>query len=119
MSQKELLRIITLPGFSTAERVTQTSGRGVGMDVVKKNVERLNGTFEIDSEGGPGHRSAFGFPDPRYYPGPAGPGREDVFTIPLSAVEETLRILESETSIVEGVEVIHLRDRNPADLPAL
>ena len=58
MGSKDLMRLIMTPGFSTAEQVTNTSGRGVGMDVVKKNIERLNGTLEIESKiGGSGHLS--------------------------------------------------------------
>ena len=52
MSDKERTNLIFLPGFSTAEKVTDVSGRGVGMDVVKKNIEKLNGTIEIDSRPG-------------------------------------------------------------------
>jgi two-component system chemotaxis sensor kinase CheA len=112
MSPKELLRIITLPGFSTADQVTQTSGRGVGMDVVKKNVERLNGTVEIDSEVGAWTQIRIRIPlTLAIIQALLVRVGKDVLTIPLSAVEETLRIIDSETSVVEGVEVIHLRDK--------
>jgi two-component system chemotaxis sensor kinase CheA len=50
----ELLSLILLPGFSTADRITDVSGRGVGMDVVRTNVEKLGGTLDIDSEPGQG-----------------------------------------------------------------
>ena len=50
LSQSEIFRLIFLPGFSTAEKITDVSGRGVGMDVVNKAVEELNGTIEIDSK---------------------------------------------------------------------
>lgn len=49
LTRKERMELILLPGFSTAERVTDVSGRGVGMDVVKTNIERLGGSMEIDS----------------------------------------------------------------------
>ncbi len=49
MTHAELLRLVFLPGFSTADRVTQTSGRGVGMDVVLTNIERIGGTVDIES----------------------------------------------------------------------
>ncbi len=49
MSERELLNLIFLPGFSTAEKVTNLSGRGVGMDVVKTNIDRVNGTVDIQS----------------------------------------------------------------------
>src|SRR5262249_13725073 len=54
LGSRELLGLILLPGFSTAEQVTDLSGRGVGMDVVKTNVDRLGGVLEIDSETGRG-----------------------------------------------------------------
>ena len=50
MSQKEKVNLILLPGFSTAEKVTDVSGRGVGMDVVKTNLDRLGGQVDIDSQ---------------------------------------------------------------------
>jgi two-component system chemotaxis sensor kinase CheA len=54
MNARELLHLIFLPGFSTAESVTHLSGRGVGMDVVKTNIEKIGGTVDIDSERGVG-----------------------------------------------------------------
>jgi two-component system, chemotaxis family, sensor kinase CheA len=54
MSERELLQLIFLPGFSTAAQVTNVSGRGVGMDVVRTNVEKIGGKVEIDSRVGKG-----------------------------------------------------------------
>ena len=54
MSRQDLLRLIFLPGFSTADRVTQFSGRGVGMDVVRTNIERIGGTVDLESTPGQG-----------------------------------------------------------------
>ncbi len=54
LSERELINLIFLPGFSTAEKVTQFSGRGVGMDVVRTNVEKIGGTVDIDSRVGRG-----------------------------------------------------------------
>jgi len=54
LSERDLLQLIFLPGFSTAAAVTNVSGRGVGMDVVKTNVERIGGKVEIDSRPGKG-----------------------------------------------------------------
>jgi two-component system chemotaxis sensor kinase CheA len=54
MSDKERINLIFLPGFSTAEKVTDVSGRGVGMDVVKTNLDKLGGIIDIDSELGKG-----------------------------------------------------------------
>ncbi len=49
LSDREIIELIFTPGFSTAEQVTDVSGRGVGMDVVKKNILRLKGVFDVDS----------------------------------------------------------------------
>ena len=54
MSDKEAYSLIFKPGFSMAKQVTNVSGRGVGMDVVKTNIEKLNGIIDIDSEVGKG-----------------------------------------------------------------
>src|SRR5262249_7690107 len=54
MSERELLRLVFLPGFSTAERVTNVSGRGVGMDVVRTNIERIGGTIDLQTTRGIG-----------------------------------------------------------------
>lgn len=54
MSRQELMRLIFMPGFSTADRVTQFSGRGVGMDVVRTNIEKIGGTVDIESSPGQG-----------------------------------------------------------------
>ncbi len=111
MSDLEVLRIIMEPGFSTAEKTTETSGRGVGMDVVKKNIERLNGMIEINSKPGKGTRMRIKIPLTMAIIQAlmVRVGREK-FTIPLTTVEETLRIFRHEISVIEGVNVIHIRD---------
>ncbi|MGD2014248.1 MAG: Hpt domain-containing protein [Desulfobacterales bacterium] len=112
MSEKELTRIIMVPGFSTADKVSHTSGRGVGMDVVKKNIEKLNGTIEINST--PGVKTQMRIKIPltlAIIQALMVRVGTDLYTIPLSAVEETLRISGTQTSLMEGVEVIHMRDR--------
>ena len=111
MSTRELIAVIMKPGFSTANYVSKTSGRGVGMDVVKKNVEKLNGTLEVDSKVGVGTRFRIKIPLTlaiiRALLVRVG---ADIFTVPLAAVEETLRVFEHEITMIEGIEVIHLRD---------
>jgi two-component system, chemotaxis family, sensor kinase CheA len=111
MNRKEMIALIMRPGFSTKTRVTHTSGRGVGLDVVKKNLERLNGSIEIDSK--PGKQTQIRIKIPltlAIIPALLVKVGKDLFTIPLANVEETLRIFLDETTTIEGVEVIHLRD---------
>jgi two-component system chemotaxis sensor kinase CheA len=112
MTPKELVGLIMRPGFSTAAEVTHTSGRGVGMDVVKKNIEKLNGTIEIDSKAGFETRLKIKIPLTLAIISAllVHVGAKS-FAIPLSAVEETLRIFRDQISTVEGFEVIHLRNR--------
>ncbi|MCP4686400.1 MAG: chemotaxis protein CheA, partial [Desulfobacterales bacterium] len=110
MAPNELMGLIMKPGFSTAGRVTKTSGRGVGMDVVRKNIEKLNGTIEIDSI--VNRETSIRIKIPltlaiiRALLVRVG---AEIFTIPLTAVEETLRVFEGETDMIEKFEVLHLR----------
>ncbi len=111
MTPREVSGLIMLPGFSTAEKITHTSGRGVGMDVVKKNIEKLNGTIEIDTT--PGVETRFRIKIPltlAIIPALLIKVRGELFTIPLATVEETLRIDEKQISTIEGVEVMQLRE---------
>ncbi len=111
MSYKEIIELIMRPGFSTAAKITRTSGRGVGMDVVRKNLENLNGTLEIDSSPGEGTRFRIKIPltlavIKALLVNVGGA----LFTIPLIAVDETLRVRKGEINSIKGNEVIYLRD---------
>ncbi len=112
MTAQELIRLITTAGFSTANEITDTSGRGVGMDVVRKNIEKLNGTLEIDSRVGKGTSIKLKIPltlaiIPAHLVRVGG----NMYTIPLANIEETLRIKKGETTIIEGTEVVYLRGK--------
>lgn len=111
MDDKEVLGFIFLPGFSTATVVTDISGRGVGMDVVKTNISKLNGVIEIDSKVGLGTKFSLKFPLTMAIIQTlmVGVGNE-AFAIPLSNVIEAIRITPSEFHRVEGMEVISLRN---------
>ncbi len=93
MSDKEKRFLIMMPGFSTAEKVTDISGRGVGMDVVKSNIEKLNGQIEIESELGKG--SIFRIKLPltlAIIPSLFVEADQQRFAIPQANVVETIRI---------------------------
>ena len=110
LSQRDITNLILMPGFSTADKITGTSGRGVGMDVVKKNIEKLNGTLDIDSIPGKGTLMKLKIPlTLAIIHALMVRVGADMFTIPLANVDETVRISKDDTSFVEGVEVIHLR----------
>jgi len=112
MSDRELLRLIMTPGFSTAAEVTNTSGRGVGMDVVKKNIEKLNGTIDIESTVGFQTRIRLKIPlTLAIISALMVRVGDNLFTVPLANVEETLRIFAKDITTVEGTEVIHLRGK--------
>jgi len=111
MSPKEITELIMRPGFSTAAQVTRTSGRGVGMDVVKKNLENLNGTIEIDSQLGQGTRIRIKIPlTLAVIKALLVKVRGSLFTIPLIAVDETLEVRHQDINSIKGNEVIYLRD---------
>jgi two-component system chemotaxis sensor kinase CheA len=109
-SNDDVIALILTAGFSTADKITGTSGRGVGMDVVKKNIEKLNGTLEIDSRVGMGTQMRLKIPlTLAIIHALMVRVSGDLFTIPLANVDETVRIFKKDTSTVEGVEVIQLR----------
>jgi two-component system chemotaxis sensor kinase CheA len=111
LSDKEAYALIFKPGFSTAKNVTNVSGRGVGMDVVKTNIEKLNGIIDIDSELGVG--STFKLKIPltlAIMQALLVSAQEEYFAIPLSSVLETVRINIDEVYTIEGKNVLKLRD---------
>lgn len=108
MSDRELLDLIFQPGFTTAEAVTGTSGRGVGMDVVRRNIERVRGQIFIETTEGKGTVVSIRLPltlavIPGFGVGVGG----EAFVIPMSAVEECLEEAPPESSQATGV--LHVR----------
>ncbi len=112
LTDQEALQLVFLPGFSTKLEVTETSGRGIGLDVVKKTVASLNGVMEIDSI--PGRGTAFTIKLPLTLAIIAAlmvKVSGETFAIPLSGVLESIKIDSSAIHAVEGGEIIQLRDR--------
>ncbi|MGL2432565.1 chemotaxis histidine kinase/response regulator CheAY2 [Helicobacter pylori] len=111
MSDRETFNLIFKPGFSTAKVVSNVSGRGVGMDVVKTNIEKLNGIIEIDSEVGVGTTQKLKIPLTLAIIQALLVGvQEEYYAIPLSSVLETVRISQDEIYTVDGKSVLRLRD---------
>ncbi len=111
LTDKEAYALIFRPGFSTAAKVTGVSGRGVGMDVVKTNIEKLNGIIDIDSEVGKG--SVFKLKIPltlAIMQSLLVSVQEEFFAIPLASVLETVRISIDEIYTIEGKNVLRLRN---------
>jgi two-component system chemotaxis sensor kinase CheA len=116
MSDHDKVALIFLPGLSTADQVTDISGRGVGMDVVKTNLDRLGGKVEIKSEIGKGTLFRIKLPlTLAIIPSLIVSVEGERFAIPQINVEELLRIraedLKRRIEVVGGAEVLLLRDR--------
>lgn len=111
MSDKEAFGIIFKPGFSTAAAITNVSGRGVGMDVVKTNIEKLNGIIDIESEKGVGTTQKLKIPlTLAIVQALIVAVQEEYYAIPLSSVIETVRVSQDEIYTVDGKSVLRLRD---------
>ncbi len=111
MSDKEAYNLIFKPGFSTAASVTSVSGRGVGMDVVKTNIEKLNGIIDVDSEVDRGTVIKLKIPLTLAIIQALLVGvQEEFYAIPLASVLETVRIPLEEIYTIEGKNVLRLRD---------
>ena len=115
MSDKDKIGLVFLPGLSTAEEVTDLSGRGVGMDVVKTNLDRLGGKIEIESEPGVGTLLRIKLPlTLAIIPSLVLIAQGERFAIPQINVVELLRIraeqIKKRIEVVGDAEVLKLRD---------
>ncbi|MBE5993401.1 MAG: chemotaxis protein CheA [Paenibacillaceae bacterium] len=107
-TQKEILSLLLAPGFSTNETVTEFSGRGVGMDVVKKNVEAIGGTITITSELGKGMCTTLKIPlTMAIVDGMEISVGKSVFTIPIANIRQSFKVKNDEVIYdTEGNEII-------------
>ena len=107
---EQVYSLLFIPGFSTSETVTEVSGRGVGLDVVRENISKLKGIVEVDSKPGQGSRFilklplTLGITESLF----VACGNE-TFSLPIENVIETIRVNQGEIQTVEGKEVITLR----------
>ncbi len=108
----DVWQLIFAPGFSTADVVTDVSGRGVGMDVVKKNITALNGTVEIDSAEGVGMRVAIRLPlTLAIMDGMSVGVGQEVYILPLSSVVESFQVNPNDVNTVaQGSQLVKVRD---------
>ncbi len=114
MSDREVLQLIFLPGFSLAEKVTQLSGRGVGMDVVKTNIERLGGTVNVETIPGSGTRLTVKLPlTLAIVPALTVCSEGWRYAIPQANIGELVRVKAGEIATriqrIKGAEVLRLR----------
>ncbi|MHB8948831.1 MAG: chemotaxis protein CheW [Rhodoferax sp.] len=112
MPDSEVWMLIFAPGFSTADVVTDVSGRGVGMDVVKRNIAALNGTVEIDSAEGYGMKVSIRLPlTLAIMDGMSVGVGEEVYILPLSSVVESFQVKSDAVSTVgQGAHLVKVRD---------
>lgn len=110
LSQREILDFIFLPGFSTVEKASDLSGRGVGMDVVRSNLKKMNGSVEIDSRHGQGTTILLRLPlTLAILPVLLVQVAEETYALPLRSVVETAHVHRQSIHLVEGAEVLCLR----------
>jgi len=112
MPDSEVWQLIFAPGFSTAEVVTDVSGRGVGMDVVKRNITSLNGTVDIDSSEGYGMKVSVRLPlTLAIMDGMSVGVGNEVYILPLSSVVESFQVKADAVSTVgQGAQLVKVRD---------
>ena len=111
ITRQQLLNLIFEPGFSTSEKVSSVSGRGVGLDVVKSTVGKLNGTVEIETKKGSGTEFIITLPLTLAITSVIMIRVEgDNYAIPITEIEETLRLNNDEIQTLQGIKAIKLRD---------
>lgn len=110
-SEKEILNMIMLPGFSTNEQVTEYSGRGVGMDVVRKNIEKIGGSVSVDSKYGQGTSFIIKIPlSLSIVDGMEVSVGQSIFTIPINSIKESFKAKPSQlVKDTDGKEMIMIR----------
>jgi two-component system chemotaxis sensor kinase CheA len=112
LSEKELFNLLFEPGFSTAREVTSVSGRGVGLDVVKKNIEALRGTIQVDSEKRKGTMITLKIPlTLAIIDGLLATISGENFIFPLSMVEEIVELTTGGVTKTHGRNITNIRGR--------
>lgn len=112
ITDAEAWQLIFAPGFSTADVVTDVSGRGVGMDVVKKNIASLNGTVEIESREGKGMKVMVRLPlTLAIMDGMSVRVSNEVYILPLSSVVESFQVKPGEiNTVAQGAQLVKVRE---------
>ena len=111
LTEKQMLEYIFAPGFSTATKVTNLSGRGVGMDVVKKSLDKINGTVGIETELGKGSTFFLRIPlTVAIIQALIVDAEREYYAIPINSISETLKIGVEDIQNLEGTEVIKIRE---------
>ncbi len=112
MDDRDAMNLIFLPGFSTAEQVTDVSGRGVGMDVVRTNISRMNGSIELNSEEGKGCLVTIKLPlTVAIIQALLVEVECSTFAVPLATVVEAVKVTKNDIKTINGQAVLNLRER--------
>ena len=112
LSNSECFNLIFAPGFSTKEKISDVSGRGVGMDVVKTKITQLNGTIDIESSPGEGTNISIKVPlTLAIMPTLMVMLKDQAFAFPLVNVNEIFHLDLSQTNVVDGQEVVVVREK--------
>ena len=108
LSKQQIDNLIFQPGFSTAEVVTAVSGRGVGMDVVRRNIEEIGGRVEVQSEQGKGSTFQITLPlTLAVLDGQLVQVGEQIFVVPLLSIVETVQVDKAKLNVISGNEVVY------------
>ena len=111
ISDHDAYQLIFEPGFSTADKITNVSGRGVGLDVVKTSIEKLNGTVVVTSEKGLGTKFCIRLPlTMAIIQGLLVRVATEVYSIPIASVIESVRVKKEEISTIDNYEVLNVRN---------
>ncbi len=111
LDEQEIVSLIFEPGFSTSEKITSISGRGVGLDAVKKNINKLNGTITVNSTLGKGTSFIIRLPlTLAIIQGLVVKVGEEIYIIPISYILESTRIRRDDIYYIDNYEVINLRE---------
>lgn len=112
-TDKEAFNLVMMPGFSTNEEVTEFSGRGVGMDVVRKNIEKIGGTVSVDSKWGCGTNFIIKIPlSLAIVNGIEVSVGSSIFTIPINSIKEFIKLKENQVFLdTSGKEMVKIRNQ--------
>ncbi|MDR1252568.1 MAG: chemotaxis protein CheW [Treponema sp.] len=111
LTDVEAFSLIFEPGFSTAKQITSISGRGVGLDVVRRQIDKLNGTVTVNSERGKGTKFMIKLPlTLAIIQGLLVRVGQEIYSIPITSVIESLRIKPEEIKMIDNYEVFNIRD---------
>ena len=111
LSEQDTFALLFEPGFSTADKITSVSGRGVGLDVVKKNIEKMSGTVRVTSVQGKGTTFIIKLPlTLAIIQGLMVRVQSEIYVLPISSVIESIRISPKEIKSIDNYEVINVRN---------